>query len=247
MIACVTVTEAQTCVAPSPGLIGWWPGDSNSSDIAGGHPGTLQGGTIFVPGMVAGAFSFNGVDGYIQTFAAQADTAALTYEAWVKTTAPEGIIISAGDADNRDGWATDLGFAVAAESAQLGLPDGVISFYVNDSSTTTYPHVFTTATYNDGQWHHVVAVFQNTGGTAQDDLAIYVDGVKVPHVALPQNPYSSATTVGFNSLRIGRSDRLNPAEARPFSGEIDEVSIYSRALSSSEIAALFNAGQAGKC
>src|SRR5207244_68554 len=73
---------AQICVAPPAGLIGWWPGDGNSSDIAGGHAGTLLGGTIFVQGMVGGAFSFNGVDGYIQTSAAQVDTAAITYEAW---------------------------------------------------------------------------------------------------------------------------------------------------------------------
>ena len=33
----------------------------------------------------------------------------------------------------------------------------------------------------------------------------------------------------------------------PFTGKLDEVSIYNRALSASEIAAIYNAGAAGKC
>lgn len=36
-------------------------------------------------------------------------------------------------------------------------------------------------------------------------------------------------------------------DIRRMDGELDEVSIYNRALSPQEIAAIFAAGQAGKC
>ena len=53
---------AQTCVSPPEGLVSCWPGDGNADDIAGTHPGTLQGAAGYVsPGMVGDAFSFAGI------------------------------------------------------------------------------------------------------------------------------------------------------------------------------------------
>src|SRR5438105_4784645 len=43
---------------------------------------------------------------------------------------------------------------------------------------------------------------------------------------------------------IGREYTSNP---QPFNGLIDEVEVFDRALSAEEIAALYNAGSAGKC
>jgi len=44
-------------------------------------------------------------------------------------------------------------------------------------------------------------------------------------------------------LNIGR----NPSYGEYFGGAIDEVTVYNRALSAEEIAAIYNAGSAGKC
>jgi Concanavalin A-like lectin/glucanases superfamily len=82
-------------------------------------------------------------------------------------------------------------------------------------------------------WHHV-AVTKSQGA-----VVFYLDGVGTK-VATSYDPGFSFAT----SLSIGiRADILEDA----FPGLIDEVEIYNRALSASEILMIFNAGSAGKC
>jgi hypothetical protein len=72
-------------VEPPSGLVGWWPGDNNASDIIGANDGTLMNGATFAAGKVDRAFSFDGVDDYVEV----TDTTnfnfnqPLTVEAWV--------------------------------------------------------------------------------------------------------------------------------------------------------------------
>jgi hypothetical protein len=49
-----------------PGLVSWWPGDGNADDVQNVNDGTLQGGATFAAGMVGQAFSFNGVNAFVQ-------------------------------------------------------------------------------------------------------------------------------------------------------------------------------------
>ena len=57
---------AQTgCLPPPSGLVGWWPGDGHSLDLAGTNSATLQNGVSFAPGLVGQAFSFDGADDYV--------------------------------------------------------------------------------------------------------------------------------------------------------------------------------------
>src|ERR1700733_3203830 len=53
-------------------------------------------------------------------------------------------------------------------------------------------------------------------------------------------------TPGGTSFLMGRIPGPN-GDIRRMHGEIDEVTVYNRALLPSEIAAIFLAGQAGKC
>ncbi len=53
------------CLDPPSGMVSWWPGDKNASDIIGPNDGRLKNGTKFAPGMVNEAFSFDGVDDYV--------------------------------------------------------------------------------------------------------------------------------------------------------------------------------------
>jgi trimeric autotransporter adhesin len=55
----LSVSQPQ-CVAPPPGLIGWWTGDGNTIDIGASNSGTLQNGTTYENGEVGQAFSFSG-------------------------------------------------------------------------------------------------------------------------------------------------------------------------------------------
>src|SRR5271169_3729630 len=51
--------RAASCVPAPSGVVGWWPGNGNAVDIAGGNNGMLTNGVTYVPGEVGQAFNFN--------------------------------------------------------------------------------------------------------------------------------------------------------------------------------------------
>ena len=81
---------------------------------------------------------------------------------------------------------------------------------------------------NDGNWHYVVVAVSGNGGTVR----MYADGIEV---------YS--TTVGtVNTNNANASIGYSPFTGGKFFGQIDSVSVYSRALSASEILSNYNVG-----
>jgi hypothetical protein len=73
----------------------------------------------------------------------------------------------------------------------------------------------------------------------QNTMLLYLNGVPIATNVI--GPHQIATS--SSNLRIGGDDNGNGM----FDGLIDEVSVYNRALSSSQIAAIYGAGAAGKC
>src|SRR2546422_6934611 len=84
-----------------------------------------------------------------------------------------------------------------------------------------YTAVGSPLAYNDGTWHHVAGVLRS--GLAE----LYVDGVLVAQD--PTNPIASVRT--STQTIVGKI-------ASDFVGDVDEVFLYSRALTTQEIAAL---------
>jgi hypothetical protein len=86
-------------------------------------------------------------------------------------------------------------------------------------------------------WQHVASTYNETNGVA----ALYINGVVKAQVTL--GVYTPMTTgdfyVALRPYDSGAGER--------FVGQMDEISLYSRALSGTEIAAIYNAGAAGKC
>ncbi len=65
-----TNAVAQVCtVPPSPGLVSWYPGDGDATDLAGSNNGTLQGGVMFATGKVTSgngeAFDLDGNNDHV--------------------------------------------------------------------------------------------------------------------------------------------------------------------------------------
>jgi|GEM_PF-1101174 len=215
--------------APTPtNLIGWWQAEGNANDLLGAHNGFLTNGASFVPGEAGQAFSLDGADQYvvIPDPSSTLQPASLTVEAWVNIDAMSGTqVIAAKPYGNGtlDSWAL---FTVG--NALWG---GV----ANSSGNGT----FLTYTWSPApnSWHHVAYTYDNA--TAQQ--ALYVDGAQV----------SSGATIGpmdydSNPMQIG-ADIENGIPAYFFAGAIDEVSLYSRALSAAEIGTIYQAGASGKC
>jgi len=85
----------------------------------------------------------------------------------------------------------------------------------------------------DGNWHHVVGIITGSG------MSTYFDGVASTTNSDTSAIYYTSTTSGIN---IGRNPTGNNYD---FSGTIDEVRIYNRALSAAEVAAIYATGLPG--
>ncbi len=80
---------------------------------------------------------------------------------------------------------------------------------------------------SDGQWHHVSAVYDSTAGT----LSLYVDGSEVNSTSVG----SLSVDVTTNPVYIGRMQYWTGYD---LNGSLDDVTLYTRALSPEEIWAL---------
>ena len=86
-----------------------------------------------------------------------------------------------------------------------------------------------TAIMADDTWHHCAVVLDPTVGTTVGDLLFYVDGVLDTLSATGATPINSSIA---NNVLIGAA----PAFAgRSLTGKMDDIRIYTRALSAAEI------------
>ncbi|MBN2522556.1 MAG: T9SS type A sorting domain-containing protein [Bacteroidales bacterium] len=110
------------------------------------------------------------------------------------------------------------------------LSDGKISFELRDNNSISASST-TTGSYNNGQWHHVVAVHN---GSLNQNL-LYVDAAApvTTSVTYTGNFSSSA------DIRLADFNDGSPTNYH-FNGSLDEVAIYSRALSAGEITTHYN-------
>lgn len=79
----------------------------------------------------------------------------------------------------------------------------------------------------DGQWHHVAGTF------TADDMTLFFDGQQV--CSMPQK--ATFSYVEGSQLRVAHDSERIPHH--DFQGNIDDVRVYTRALSAAEIANLF--------
>ena len=138
-------------------------------------------------------------------------------EAWINTTTTTGgKIIGFGDSNTGDSGSYDR---------HLYMDDaGQIIFGVYPGQTVT---ITSGASYNDGQWHHVVATMGSAG------MALYVDAKRVG-----QNP-TVTTAQAYNGYWKVGGDNIggwpNQPSNEDFTGSIDDVAIYSAPLTAAQI------------
>ncbi len=226
--------SASTGTLPSGLVLHWTFDNANVSGTSvqdtsnNGGTGTLSGTTV-VPGKINQAFGFNGVNSYVW-MSAFTDTAVafnnnITVAAWIKTsntTRIESIISKFSAAGNAAGYIFETDAA------------GHLEFRVGGADIYAYPgSVADTATVNDGQWHHVAAVV-----TVGQGVQFYVDGKLSSTAAMSL----WAGGDGWADLVVGSCSYTSYAQY--FTGDIDDVQLYSRALSAAEISSVFSAAGA---
>ncbi|MCC7373739.1 MAG: IPT/TIG domain-containing protein [Verrucomicrobiales bacterium] len=155
--------------------VAWWSGEGHALDQQSKFPGTLKNGAAFTTGRVDEAFSFDGIDDYVETTLDVQPSAmpTMTWEAWVLPTRSGGRqqILSADDG-NYDR-------SLLVEGTRFGVFTGW--------------GVWTPALISFNQWQHVAVVFSPT------NLDFYKNGERF---TLGQAPSGQAS--GYK-LQLGRN------------------------------------------
>jgi hypothetical protein len=220
------------------GLQGWWRFDDGSGGSATDSSGNSVTGTLSAPaptwvnGKRKGALSFNGASHYVNygNVLDKTGAAAFTIGAWFNTTYaganPQTIVSKEAITAPYTGY--QFGFnvytATLADAGKLGL-------YLVVSLADLMNRVTTTA-WNDGKWHYGVVTYD--GSKNRTGILLYVDGVLQPMTSGDSATLSGSLSNGTN-FEIAARNGVN----QPFSGSLDEVRIYSRALSAADVLELY--------
>lgn len=191
--------------------VGWWPGEGVADDAFGGNDGTITGEVAFVPGRVGQAFSFDGRGGYVRTSAdVGVDTnSPRTVAAWVKSAPSEGSRCCG----------TPFGWGGAATGAGFGssVADGAWSFWGYRDDTGTGVDVAEA-------WNHHAITYDASV------VRYYLNGRQVAEGRRALNTTASPLVIG-TGFDLGANRR--------FSGLVDELLVFNRALSAADVEALF--------
>jgi hypothetical protein len=238
-VATLAVTVPGSCVPPVSGLVGWWPGDGNANDITGTNNGTLEGGaTANAVGEVGQAFSFDGTNGYVSIPDSPVfHPTNLTVECWVRFTSldsqgsggsPPGdqYIVFKQNTRSSDFEGFDL--------SKTRVAGGDVFRFLVSSATAQAAEIHSSTLVATGVWYHVAAV------RGSNFTQIYVNGQLER-----QTNVTFAQDYGALPLYFGTSGESY--WDHKLNGLLDEVSLYNRALSSNEVAAIYGAGSGGKC
>ena len=223
------------CTRAPVGLVGWWKGDGNTLDSSGlGNSGVAIN-IGYTNGIVGQAFAcdpnsfpygtYTGIQ--IPDQPAYVLTNALSIEGWIRPRGDGYCIFYRGD--NRPG----LDPYVLSMQGNNNL-----RFYIEDESGN---YVFVGTDLNYNQWYYVAATWDGSTGT----MSLYTNGVLAGQTVTDVRPLGELIPGDSPGVGIGNvNDGFNNF---PFTGDIDEISLYNRALTAAEIQSIYNAGSAGKC
>lgn len=204
--------------------------DETSGDVideTGNYDGTNYGATRGVAGRINNAFDFDGDDDMVERQAIPFSGDTATLSVWVKRddiNNDDGIL---SFNNNVSGSNTYIEYVIMDDGTLMqGSPAGGLS---TSWRTTTSP-------LDNTDWHHIVIVIDN-------EYIVYVDGVEM------DLSFTSGDNDGdfvndlsaYNRFGIGMM-RRDDETYNPFDGKIDEVGIWDRALTQTEIIELYNGG-----
>lgn len=181
------------------------------------------------------AVTLDGSSGFVQG-PLQAAPTTLSIQVWFRTTTTRGGRL----AGFGSGGLLTQGSAVSDRQVYM-TNTGQLVFGVHPALSS--PRTVTTpATYNDGAWHHVVAVYVPSGTTA--GLRLYVDGA----LAIGDTGAGGAATYFTGGMwRFGYDEIGLGWPARPaspyFAGDIASAAVWNAALTGTQVATLHSAGR----
>jgi hypothetical protein len=210
------VGKAEASVAPANGLVGYWAMDDGSGSTAidssgNGNSATLTNGPTWTAGHMNGAIAFNGNTSFASVL--------IPTSMWNSFSGGFSVSFWALTSDA----AGTVPISAFGSATSFGLYSG--SWYIGDGSSWTH---INSGISSDGAWHFYAFTWDGTAITS------YCDGVKIQQAA-----FSGASFAGIpnNQLVMGMDNR---GSGSYFPGSMDEIRLYNRSLSASEVAAVMN-------
>ena len=224
-LATITMPQTVPSYVPTTGLVGWWPFNGNANDESGnGNNVVLQGNASLAIDRYSVANS-----SYLGDLNSGADITSLsnfpfgnserTISLWFQSSIPypggDRILFAYGD--NNSGGR----FGLYMDGTSIGVE------HMNGARRCAYTP--------DGIWHNFTVTYPSSGmGT--NDIMLYFDGLLQSSSNL--NPVSSLNTANSYIHWIGTLG-FSPGWLYAFSGKIDDIGIWNRALTATEITALY--------
>jgi subtilisin-like proprotein convertase family protein len=218
---------------PSNGLQSYWPFNGNANDQSVNAFNGVVNGAISTTDRLSNnnsAYSFNGTNSIRIPHNNVFNSYPLTLSAWIQTdagfTSGGGDIISKYITASWNGW--ELNLEIINNNSARIIPsylrsaspcNGVIEGYAICNNPTGMNHV---GNLNNRNWHHLVFRIDANGGV------LYVNGQQVSQQIWIGSP---GRCTNSTQITIGQG----------FKGKIDDVGIWNRALTQSEIQQLYTA------
>ena len=207
------------------GLVGWWKFDGDATDSSGnGNDGTVNGATLSTDrhGQASKAYSFDGVDDYISMTIGTYDE--VTFSAWLKI----------ASFDNEYPKLFDLGssyplFRIGFNGNRSDhVSAGIVGqMHSLRSSFSAHNSALSYGIQPIGSWINVV-----TSLGVNSFHSTFLDGIVIEQGSYKDSPSQDG------SLKIGANNSLGSDHF--FSGTVDDIRIYDRALSATEVSALYS-------
>jgi hypothetical protein len=218
------------------GLVSYWAMRTSGTtvfDEYGTNTGTAVNGVLFGSqyGVRDDGSDFDGVNDYmnIPHAASLSITGAITLSMWVQVKSPTGgnqVLLTKGSAHTAEGVTTGSPYQMIYSSAQF------IFWLINASGNRAILGTGS-GSVKTNEWQHVVGTWDGT--TEAGNQKLYIDGTEVTNAT---QTVVSAMLTNTQNLCFGR--RSATVNSSYHKGSLDEVAVWTRALSSNEVYNLYN-------
>ena len=236
-------TNTLTFTYRGPGIVSLWQGQNNTSDSVNGYNGIPMNGSAYTSfGEVGHAWLMNGVNQYV--LVQPTNNSALdvgqdpgfTMEGWVKpTTLSHRFPMVEYERTLASMSGSDVGVLF-----YLNQPPGSGNLFVNvtgPSPSTVFNSANNLITV--GAWQHIALTYSKATGMG----ILYLNGVNVAQQSMGTFTPETAFTNVLLGARTYLGSVASPIDE--YAGGMDEFSFYGRALSASELKAIYQAGTGG--
>jgi uncharacterized repeat protein (TIGR02543 family) len=222
----VVLLSGKTNAQLSTGLVGYWKLDGSAADATGVNNGSLVGTPPSATGKIGTAYTFAPSPNYYISIANSTSlniqTNTITLSAWVKPTS-NGVqmIVS-----KISGVGTH-NYPYFQYNLQLNQESTLYPRFFLSIGGTAYFAASSSVSMNLNQWYHIAGTYDGT------TMRLYLNGSQIATTAVTGNITSYSTPVYIAA---------NGAIGEKFIGTIDEVGIWNRTLTASEVSQLYNSG-----